>query len=83
MTVDELQFINNRIIGPDEYGKGCPTRCGCPLTPLDCPQFYKVEDIEQSAVTILDIKTSLHFANQLERQHTKQSGSALLTQLAS
>ncbi|EEC47359.1 predicted protein [Phaeodactylum tricornutum CCAP 1055/1] len=47
----EFDWINARLLGPDSYGgtDKC-SLCGCPgvPTPRDCPQWYTVEDIQDS-----------------------------------
>ncbi|EKX31578.1 hypothetical protein GUITHDRAFT_91192 [Guillardia theta CCMP2712] len=51
-TIDSLKHlkeINEKLIGPAEYGLGCPTKCGCPQTRVDCPRHYNISDIEDSA----------------------------------
>ncbi|CAJ1933007.1 unnamed protein product [Cylindrotheca closterium] len=44
--------INTSILlGPDEYGlHGCPPHCGCPENPSDCPRWYSLDSVKESAV---------------------------------
>lgn len=71
VSASELQAINARILGPEKYGKGCPPGCGCRTTPSDCPRHYDATDVNKSASAVLDSKSSIYFAHELELQHIK------------
>ncbi len=71
VTLNEFNDINRLILGPDEYGEGCPSECGCPSTPSDCPRHYEVSDVFRSANAILDTKSSIYFVHELERNHVE------------
>jgi hypothetical protein len=46
----EFDRINEKLLGPPSYGDGhCPPNCGCVETPHDCPRWYDIESILQSA----------------------------------
>ena len=49
--LQEFQTINDRLLGPDEYGTGgCPPGCGCPIRPFaDCPRHYTIQDVQISS----------------------------------
>lgn len=44
-------YENSKILlGPDNYGsEQCPPDCGCPQNPKDCPRWYTLEAVKQSA----------------------------------
>ena len=54
---------------PDAYGEGCPSDCGCPETPIDCPRHYQIEDIKLSAEAKLNTNAVIYFAALMERKH--------------
>lgn len=69
VALAELEAITSKLLGPDDFGNGCPPGCGCKGHPVDCPQHYSVEDVIKSADAILDVSSSLYYASQLELQH--------------
>ena len=69
MSVQEFEGISHRILGPDAYDEGCPSDCGCPETPIDCPRHYQIEDIKLSAEAKLNTNAVIYFAALMERKH--------------
>jgi len=69
VALAELEAITSKLLGPDDFGNGCPPGCGCKGHPVDCPQHYSAEDVIKSADAILDVSSSLYYASQLELQH--------------
>jgi hypothetical protein len=69
IALAQLEAITSKLLGPDDFGNGCPPGCGCKGHPVDCPQHYSVEDVIKSADAILDVSSSLYYASQLELQH--------------
>ena len=50
MTTEEVRALLYRdLLGPDSHGEGCPADCGCRQTPKDCPQWYTIQAVQESA----------------------------------
>jgi hypothetical protein len=73
-TYQELDTITNKLLGPDEYGAGCPENCGCPETMKDCPRHYDISLVKQSANVVLDKDAIKHYETELESSHIAAAG---------
>ena len=68
-TYKEVDAITNQLLGPDEYGAGCPKDCGCPHLKKDCPRHYDISLVERSAIVVLDKDAIKHYETKLEAMH--------------
>jgi len=69
-TYRELDTLtNNELLGPDEFGSGCPKSCGCPSTEIDCPRHYKISAVNRSANALLDKEAIRYYETKQEMSH--------------
>eukprot|EP00985_Skeletonema_marinoi_P004395 scaffold1921_cov140-Skeletonema_marinoi.AAC.3 len=70
MSYRELDTLtNNELLGPDEFGSGCPKSCGCPSTRIDCPRHYKISAVNRSANALLDKEAIRYYETKQEMSH--------------
>jgi hypothetical protein len=70
MSYRELDTLtNNELLGPDEFGSGCPKSCGCPSTGIDCPRHYKISAVNRSANALLDKEAIRYYETKQEMSH--------------
>lgn len=69
MSYRELDALTNELLGPDEFGSGCPKSCGCPWTRIDCPRHYKISAVKRSANALLDKEAIRYYETKQEMSH--------------
>jgi len=70
MSYRELDTLtNDELLGPDEFGSGCPKSCGCPSKRLDCPRHYNISAINRSANALLDKEAIRYYETKQEMSH--------------
>eukprot|EP00804_Cyclotella_cryptica_P003690 CCRYP_016575-RA/>CCRYP_016575-RA protein AED:0.07 eAED:0.07 QI:150/1/1/1/0/0.5/2/253/348 len=77
ITHNELDALTKELLGPDEFGSGCPNGCGCPQTRVDCPRHYNISTVERSAKALLDNKAIRYYEAKLEMAHISAAQACL------